>query len=116
MVIIKTTCSRCGEVDLTADKIKLRIAVGGKGTAYSFVCPNCSEHVRKPADGRVVQLLISGGVTPEVIGEERRERADRPVPAAPKAPAPPITYDDILEFHRELKAGVLENFLRNASV
>ena len=124
MVIIKTTCPTCGEVDLTADKIALRIAVNGKGSAYTFECPSCREHVRKPADSRVVQLLISGGVAPEVVSEGRGAAGIEESPAggdqhparATRNVAPAITYDDILEFHRELEDGVLEAFLHNASV
>lgn len=120
MVIIKTTCPKCGEVDLTSDKIALRIAVGGKGTSYTFECPQCTEQVRKPADSRVVQLLISGGVSPEVISDEQaaieQNARDQHAVHSPRTPLPPITYDDILEFHREIEDGVLENFLRNASV
>ena len=122
MVIIKTTCPTCGEVDLTADKIALRIAGGGRGTSYAFECPQCTQEVRKPADSRVVQLLISGGVAPEVVGDgaprvETRDRAAReehPARSA-RSPLPPITYDNILEFHREIESGVLEEFLRHAS-
>lgn len=129
MVIIKTTCPTCGEVDLTADRVELRIAIGGNGSSYAFDCPRCCERIRKPADSRVVQLLISGGVAPEI------EPANAPAAVAPAAQAteaaatakaqhpsrvgrpaaPPISYDDLLEFHRELEAGVLETFLRNAA-
>ena len=50
MVIIKTTCPTCGEVDLTADRVELRIAIGGSGSSYAFDCPRCCERIRKPAD------------------------------------------------------------------
>ena len=43
MVIIKTTCPSCGEVDLTAEKVELRIALGGTGSSYAFDCPRCTE-------------------------------------------------------------------------
>src|SRR6266567_1553885 len=50
MVIIKTTCPSCGEVDLTADKVELRVAIGGEGSSYAFDCPRCTDRIRKPAD------------------------------------------------------------------
>ena len=112
MVIIKTTCPNCGEVDLTADRVELRIAIGGQGSSYAFDCPHCTERIRKPADARVVQLLISGGVPPEVVNEDTPEDAPARMP---RPSAPPITSDDLLEVHRELESGVLENFLRNAA-
>lgn len=131
MVIIKTTCPTCGEVDLTADRVELRIAIGGSGSSYAFDCPRCCERVRKPADSRVVQLLISGGVAPEIEPAHAETPAPRkPAEEAPdqaaaakaqhpsraaRPAAPPISYDDLLEFHRELEAGVLETFLRNAA-
>ena len=127
MVIIKTTCPSCGEIDLTAEKVELRIALGGTGSSYAFDWPRCTDRIRKPADSRVVQLLISGGVAPEILAETTGE-ADRTarvatareahptrthVASRPSTPA--ITYDDLLEFHKELESGVLENFLRNAA-
>lgn len=128
MVIIKTTCPSCGEVDLTAERVQLRIALGGTGSSYAFDCPRCTDRVRKPADARVVQLLISGGVAPEVLAEPAAASVERSgrlnaareahpsharVASSPSSPA--ISYDDLIEFHKELESGVLENFLRNAA-
>ena len=128
MVIIKTTCPSCGEIDLTAEKVQLRIALGGTGSSYAFDCPRCSDRIRKPADSRVVQLLISGGVAPEILAETTGDAAERTAKVATARDAhptrthvasrpstPAITYDDLLEFHKELESGVLENFLRNAA-
>jgi hypothetical protein len=126
MVIIKTTCPSCGEVDLTAERVELRIALGGTGSSYAFDCPRCTDRIRKPADARVVQLLISGGVAPEVLAEpaavDRTSRVHAAREAHPsharvasRPTTPAITYDDLLEFHNELESGVLENFLRNTA-
>jgi hypothetical protein len=128
MVIIKTTCPSCGEVDLTAEKVELRIALGGTGSSYAFDCPLCTDRIRKPADSRVVQLLISGGVAPEILAEKAEASVERTAKVAAARDAhptrahvasrpasPAITYDDLLEFHKELESGVLENFLRNAA-
>jgi len=136
MVIIKTTCPSCGEVDLTADKVELRVAIGGEGSSYAFDCPRCTDRVRKPADARVVQLLISGGVAPEILpapepvsgsvpgpvsghllGPAEAARAAHPSShrGAAGGMAPAFTYDDLIEFHKELEAGVLENYLRNTA-
>src|SRR5258708_27089779 len=76
MVIIKTTCPSCGEVDLTAERVELRIALGGTGSSYAFDCPSCTDRIRKPADARVVQLLISGGVAPEGLTEPAHAPVD----------------------------------------
>lgn len=93
MVTIKATCPGCGEVNLTADDIVLRIGAAQAGTAnsYCFSCPGCAQFVQKPADERVVRLLLSGGVTPLMMN----------VPAEALEPrqGPPITHDDLLAFH-----------------
>src|SRR5213593_2501113 len=64
MVIIKTTCPSCGEIDLTAEKVQLRIALGGTGSSYAFDCPRCTDRIRKPADGRVGGTQHQGGHRP----------------------------------------------------
>lgn len=113
MVIIKATCPACGEVDLTGDQVKLHIGVDADPDSYSFECPSCLAEVRKPADSRVVQLLLSGGVAVE-DGSGELARVRRQHPTSPRR-APAITYDDLLEWHSELEAGVLEDFLRSAA-
>lgn len=108
MVIIKTTCPRCGEVDLTAEQIALQVSIAGEASSYSFECPVCVKKVHKPADTRVVQLLISGGVKPEVV-----DGAPTEVPR-PRSPYPAFTYDDLLDFHQLLSSvDTVEALLRN---
>jgi hypothetical protein len=94
MTTIKATCPGCGEIDLTADDIVLRIGAAQANT-YGFTCPACGDFVEKPADDRVVRLLLSGGVVPVPVH----------VPAEAFEPheGPAITYDDILELHELLK-------------
>ena len=95
MTTIKATCPGCGEVDLTADDILLRIG-GAKGAnTYGFSCPDCSDFVEKPADDRIVRLLLSGGVMPMLVH----------VPAEALEPreGPPINHDDLLAFHEMLE-------------
>src|SRR5258706_7322217 len=63
---IRATCPECGEVELTPDDIELRVCTHAPASYYQFACPLCGDDVQKPADDRVVQLLISGGVTATV--------------------------------------------------
>ena len=91
MTTIKATCPDCGEVDLTADDILLRIATGEGSNTYGFSCPSCSEFVEKPADERVIRLLLSGGVMPMLVHV--------PAEALEARSGPPINHDDLLEFH-----------------
>lgn len=94
MTTIKATCPTCGEVALSARDIALQVDARGVDSAYSFSCPACEGRVRRPADGRVVRLLVSAGV----------EVHARP-PGHPEEPRPglgPITADALLEFHEAL--------------
>jgi hypothetical protein len=88
---IRATCPTCGEVELTPDDIELRVCTHAPASYYQFVCPLCSEEVQKPADDRVVQLLISGGVPATVweLPQEFRETHEGPI----------LTTDDLLDFH-----------------
>lgn len=64
----------------------------GEGS-YSFVCPDCLEVVEKPADQKIVTLLLSAGV--EVHRSTARvEPSSRTLPGGP-----PLTTDDLIDFH-----------------
>jgi predicted RNA-binding Zn-ribbon protein involved in translation (DUF1610 family) len=93
MTTIKATCPSCGEVGLTPDDIELRVDDSGLDESfYAFDCPACYENVRKPADERVVQLLLSGGV-------EKQAMPPAPQKPEPRFPWPALTHDDLLDFH-----------------
>ncbi len=91
MTTIRATCPTCGEVELTPEDIELRVCTQPSSSYYQFECPLCDEMIRKPADDRVVQLLISGGVSATVwqLPDEVREQHD----------GPSFTTDDLLDFH-----------------
>lgn len=61
---------------------------------YSFVCPSCRLIVNKPAEPRVIELLVSAGV--KVINW------DLPAELFEPKSGPAISYDDLLAFHFEL--------------
>ncbi len=101
MTRIRATCPGCGEVDLRPDDIHLEIvrAEDGRvsdGSTYRFACPACTDLVTKPADERIVRLLSSGGVAVSVRQPTATVQVSRPRPALA---APPLTYDDLLDFH-----------------
>jgi hypothetical protein len=95
MTTIKATCPGCGEVDLTADDILLRIGATQTVNTYGFNCPDCSEFVEKAADDRIVRLLLSGGVMPVPVHV--------PAEALEIRSGPPFTPDDLLDFHEMLE-------------
>jgi predicted RNA-binding Zn-ribbon protein involved in translation (DUF1610 family) len=92
---IKATCPDCGEVDLTANDILLRIGASKAVNTYAFSCPDCSEFIQKSADDRVVRLLLSGGVVPVPVHV--------PAEALEIHDGPSITHDDLIDFHQLLK-------------
>lgn len=96
MTTIKATCPACGEVSLTADDILLRIGATASRNSYGFDCPTCGEFIEKPADERVIRLLLSGGVMP-VLNHV-------PAEVLEQKQGPPINYDDLLSFHELLKS------------
>ena len=95
MATIKATCPLCGEVDLTAGDVALRIGAGYPRNTYCFSCPECGDFVEKAADDRVVRLLLSGGVMPTLVNV--------PAEALEIHEGPPINHDDLLTFHEMMK-------------
>jgi hypothetical protein len=96
MTTIRATCPTCGEVGLTPEDIELRVddADGNAASFYAFTCPTCIDRVCKPADERIVRLLVSGGVDALPLVRLRPSiRTD----------GPPISHDDLIDFHQLLK-------------
>ena len=109
MTTIKATCPTCGEVALTPDDIELRVDESDTtGSFYGFSCPSCAADVRKPADERVVRLLVSGGVPALPVDD-----TPPPVRLRDRFEHPQLTHDDLLDFHQMLQddswfAGLLD--------
>jgi predicted RNA-binding Zn-ribbon protein involved in translation (DUF1610 family) len=99
MTTIKASCPACGEVELTSEDVTLRVCSHAPQSYYTFVCPKCTEEVRKPADDHVVSLLMSGGVRAEVW--------ELPAEALEPRTGPALTYDDLLDFALQLGASDL---------
>lgn len=70
MTTIKTTCSRCGDIHLTPDDVALELRPGGKEGDYCFKCPTCTAEQRRPANSRVVSVLLATGVHFEVVNAD----------------------------------------------
>jgi predicted RNA-binding Zn-ribbon protein involved in translation (DUF1610 family) len=67
MTMIRTTCATCGEVELIPGELSLELtALNGTGT-YQFACPTCGASQRRPANHRVVSILLATGVGYEVL-------------------------------------------------
>ena len=95
MATIRASCPTCGDVELTTRDVTVQVCSTNNQGSYSFRCPDCRMAVSKPAEARIVDLLVSSGVRLSVWHmpaelDETREGA-------------PITYDDLLEFHYSIQ-------------
>jgi hypothetical protein len=103
MTTIRTTCPRCGEVDMGPEAILLSVRENGREGSYRFTCPSCADDVEKRADRKIVALLVSAGVDirqgtgavdPNVLFDQAPMA---PLEVAPEGP--PLSADDVIEFH-----------------
>jgi hypothetical protein len=106
MTTIRTTCPRCGEVDMGPEAISLSVRASGREGSYRFTCPRCDDAVEKRADRKIVALLVSAGVDLEPRGsaelgdtlfDQEPTEGLEPIEHAPNGPA--FTIDDVIEFH-----------------
>ncbi|HEX6286967.1 MAG TPA: hypothetical protein VFZ80_05735 [Acidimicrobiia bacterium] len=70
MTTIKTVCVRCGGIRLTPDDVALELRPGRREGAYRFKCPTCAVPHRKPANPRVVRVLLATGVAFDVVNPD----------------------------------------------
>ena len=106
MTTIRTTCPRCGEVDMGPEAILLSVERGGSEGFYRFVCPECMGPVEKRADRKIVALLVSSGVDvsdsgPATAAVQSRldQLTEERDPERGPADAPAFTVDDLIQFH-----------------
>jgi hypothetical protein len=90
MTTIRVTCPGCGDLELSADELRLVVAEATDASFYSFRCRRCRLAVRRPASHGVVMLLMSGGVVAETLAV--------PAEALEARSGAPISYDDLLDF------------------
>lgn len=94
--MIRASCSECGDVELTTRDLQVRVCLHDDTSTYVFRCPSCQIPVVKPAEQRVVDLLIASGVALETwsLPGELFE---------PRGGGAPIDHDDLIEFHALLE-------------
>jgi hypothetical protein len=97
MTTIRTTCPRCGEVDMSPESIMLSIRDSAGEGSYRFFCPTCMNTIEKPADRKVVALLLSAGVELDDEGSLDEDQGHRVI--EPHRPGPPLSVDDLITFH-----------------
>ncbi len=101
------------------ESILLSVTQGGREGTYRFTCPTCYNDVEKRADRKIVALLVSAGV--DVAGrggalEERTEpmfdQEEIVDPRGPLPAGPPLTTNDLIDFHFKLQDDrYIEEFL-----
>ena len=91
MATIRAACPRCGDVKLRSRDLTVRVCADADSGTYTFDCPRCGDVVARDASPRILALLVTAGVHAEVWHQpaEILERPD----------GPPITADDLLDFH-----------------
>jgi hypothetical protein len=94
--VIKASCHDCGDVELGVSELHVRVCTTAETPgSYVFRCPSCQMSVTKPAEQRIVDLLVASGV--EVV--EWRLPAELFEARSGAA----ITHDDLIDFHRILQ-------------
>lgn len=93
--VIKASCKDCGDVELGVGDLRVRVCTIDEAGTYVFRCPACQMSVVKPAEPRIVDLLVASGV--------RIEHWDLPGELFEPRHGPPITHDDLIDFHRVLQ-------------
>lgn len=91
VALVRASCPSCGDVELPGTALHARrCETTGEGS-YSFGCPECGTVVVKPADQRLLDLLVASGIA--------MTSWSLPSELAEPHTGEPITYDDILAFH-----------------
>jgi hypothetical protein len=93
--VIKASCHDCGDVELRVRDLEVRVCTQDEQGTYVFRCPSCQMSVVKPAEQRIVDMLVATGV-PLVEWELPAELFE------PRSGLP-ISYDDLIDFHHLLQ-------------
>lgn len=89
---IRANCPACGDIQLTATELTVRVCADDDRGSYWFSCPECERPVTKDASPRIVELLVSSGVRKQVWRLPAEVREPHYCGAA-------LTPDDLLDFH-----------------
>jgi len=95
MATIRASCSACGDVELTTRQVRVVVCSTTNAGAYTFQCPMCLISVSKPAESRVIDILVASGVAVSTW--------EMPAELDEVHYGPAISHDDLLEFHFHLQ-------------
>jgi predicted RNA-binding Zn-ribbon protein involved in translation (DUF1610 family) len=115
MTTIRTTCPRCGEVDMGPESISLSVRSNGREGSYRFTCPSCADDVEKRADRKIVALLVSAGVDVDASDEVAAPHPELFDGSDTPSAGPPFSIDDVIEFHYLLEDDAyIQDFLASS--
>lgn len=97
MAMVRASCPTCGDVELTTRDVRVLLCSSTYESSYAFQCPSCRLAVAKPAEPRVVDVLLASGIALTVW--------HMPAELDEVHAGPAISYDDLLEFHFQLRNG-----------
>lgn len=92
---IRASCPTCGDVEFTTGDVRVLVCSTTNEGSYAFVCPACRLAVSKPAETRVIDILVASGVSMSVW--------HMPSELDEVHGGNPISYDDLLRFHFDLQ-------------
>lgn len=95
--VIKASCHDCGDVELAVHDLEVRVCTQDEQGTYVFRCPTCQMSVVKPAEPRIVDLLVASGV--ELSTWSLPDELFEPHFGAP------LNHDDLIDFHNVLSDG-----------
>lgn len=106
MATIRAVCNSCNaQVDLRPAEIAAHVPDDSHEDrhegSYAFRCSSCRTFVVKPADDRVIGLLVAGGV--EISSSDAAPWAHLRHPEAPLPTGRALTLDDLIAFHELLE-------------
>jgi hypothetical protein len=95
---IRANCPSCGDVQLKATDLTVRVCSDDESGSYTFRCPDCEMPVAKDASRRIIDLLVGSGVRMQVwrLPAELHESHQ----------GPSLQPDDLLDFHLLLQTDV----------
>jgi uncharacterized Zn finger protein len=91
VALVRASCPSCGDVELPGTALHARVCETTGEGSYCFGCPDCGTVVVKPADQRLLDLLVASGI--------ELTSWSLPSELAEVHVGDPISYDDILAFH-----------------
>lgn len=95
MAMVRATCPDCGDIEMASTEVKVRVCVDDNAGSYSFRCPECARATVRPAESRVIQLLVGVG-TPLTMWR-------RPAELSEPHDGPALTSEQVESFRQLLE-------------